>query len=135
MKARNIRLLLTVLFLTLMATLGMVGLTACVDTPEAPETDPDTTAPITEPDTPADTEPPTEESTEPPTEPAESDTEPEEEPAAPALGDRIDLVAHTLTAGDGKITLTMAAEVKEAGLTGTVKLTLSDASGTISESS
>ena len=41
MKARNIRLLLTVLFLTLLATLGMVGLTACVDTPEPPETDPD----------------------------------------------------------------------------------------------
>ena len=51
------------------------------------------------------------------------------------MGDRIDLVAHKLTAGDGKITLTMAAEVKEAGLAGTVKLTLSDASGVISESS
>ena len=131
MKARNIRLPLTVLFLTLMAILGLTGLTACVDTPAPPETDPATTAPITEPDTPADTEAPTEESTE----PAESDTEPEEEPVAPALGDRIDLVAHTLTAGNGKITLTMAVEVKEAGLTGTVKLTLSDASGTVSESS
>lgn len=86
----------------------------------------------TGPVTPADT---TEVPIETPTEPAESDTEPEEEPVAPALGDRIDLVAHTLTAGDGKITLTMAAEVKEAGLAGTVKLTLSDASGTISESS
>ena len=39
MKARNIRLLLTVLFFTLLAALGMVGLTACVDTPEPPETD------------------------------------------------------------------------------------------------
>ena len=78
MKARSIRLPLTVLFLTLLATLGSVVLTACVDTPEAPETDPDTTAPITEPDTPADTEAPTEESTEAPTEePTEAPTEEE----------------------------------------------------------
>jgi hypothetical protein len=72
-------------------------------------------------------------STETPTEPSKSDTEPEEEPATPALGDQIDLIAHTLTAGDGKITLAMTAEVKEAGLTGTVKLTLSDKDGAISD--
>ena len=71
--------------------------------------------------------------TETPTEPSESDTEPEEEPAAPALGDRLDLIARTLTAGDGKITLAMTAEVKEAGLTGTVKLTLSDKDGVLSD--
>ena len=38
------------------------------------------------------------------TETGSADTEPEEEPTAPALGDRLDLIAHTLTAGDGKIT-------------------------------
>ena len=86
-------------------------------------------------DTPTDPVGTTEMPTETPTEPAESDTEPEVEPSAPALGDRIDLVAHTLAAGDGKVTLTLTAEVKEEGLTGTVKLTLSDASGTLSESS
>ena len=111
------------LALLLLAT-GCTGPSVPSDTTEGTVTDTHTV--------PADT---TEAPTEPPTEPAESDTEPEEEPAAPALGDRIDLVAHTLTAGNGKITLTMAAEVKEAGLAGTVKLTLSDASGTVSESS
>ena len=112
-----------VLALLLLVT-GCTGPSVPSDTTEGTVTD----APTDPTDT---AEAPTEE----PTEPAESDTEPEEEPAAPALGDRIDLVAHTLVAGDGKITLTMAAEVKEEGLTGTVKLTLSDASGTISESS
>ena len=111
------------LALLLLAT-GCTGPAVPSDTTEGTVTE----APTDPADT---TETPTEE----PTEPSESDTEPEAEPAAPALGDQIDLIAHTLTAGDGKITLTMAAEAKEAGLAGTVKLTLSDANGMISESS
>ena len=119
------RKLLSALSLVL-ALLMMV--TAC----QGPALPADTTeGGVTEaPTDPADT---TETPTEEPAEPSESDTEPEEEPAAPALGDRLDLIAHTLTAGDGKITLTMAAEVKEEGLTGTVKLTLSDKDGAISD--
>jgi hypothetical protein len=111
------------LALLLLAT-GCTGPSVPTDTTEGTLTD-----------TPTDPSDTTEAPTEAPTEPAESDTEPEEEPAAPALGDQIDLIAHTLTAGDGKITLAMTAEVKEAGLAGTVKLTLSDANGMISESS
>ena len=63
------------------------------------------------------------------------DTEPETAPATPVMGERLDLIAHTLSAADGKVTLTLSAEVKEAGLTGTVKLTLSDKDGVISEQS
>ena len=110
-----------ILALLLLAT-GCTGPAVPSDTTEGTVTE--------APTDPADTiETPTEE----PTEPSESDTEPEAEPTVPALGDQIDLIAHTLTAGDGKITLTMAAEVKEAGLAGTVKLTLSDKDGTISD--
>ena len=113
------------LALLLLAT-GCTGPAVPTDTTEGTLTD----TPTDPSDT---TEAPTDVPTEAPTEPAESDTEPEEEPAAPALGDQIDLIAHTLTAGDGKITLTMAAEAKEEGLSGTVKLTLSDKDGIISD--
>ena len=109
------------LALLLLAT-GCTGPSVPTDTTEGTLTD-----------TPTDPSDTTEAPTEAPTEPAESDTEPEEEPAAPALGDRLDLIAHTLTAGDGKITLTLTAEAKEAGLSGTVKLTLSDKDGIISD--
>ena len=109
------------LALLLLAT-GCTGPAVPSDTTEGTVTE----APTDPADT---TETPTEE----PTEPSESDTEPEAEPTVPALGDQIDLIAHTLTAGDGKITLAMTAEVKEAGLTCTVKLTLSDKDGAISD--
>ncbi len=64
-------------------------------------------------------------------EPAES--EPAETPETPEPGDRLDLIAQTLTAEGNKVTLTYTVEVKEDGLTGTASLILSDESGVISE--
>ena len=118
---KKILLLLSVLIAVLLLA------TACRGEDLPDETTHDTAAPEA-PTDPTDTEEATD-----PADTKPADTEPEEEPAAPALGDKIDLIAHTLTAGDGKITLTMAAEVKEEGLTGTVKLTLSDKDGAISD--
>lgn len=86
-------------------------------------------------DTLAETDPaiPTETESEAPATPG--DTEPETEAPVPVLGERIDLVAHTLTAADSKVTLKLTAQVKEAGLAGTVSLTLEDGDGVIARQS
>ena len=118
--------LLTVLIAVLLFTSSCRG----NDLPD--ETASDTAVTDTSAD-PADTEGDGTVETADPAETGSADTEPETQPAIPALGDQIDLIAHTLTAGDGKITLTMAAEAKEEGLSGTVKLTLSDKDGIISD--
>ena len=62
-------------------------------------------------------------SSEPDTE-ASTPAEPETEPTVPVMGARMDLIAHTLTAADGKVTVTFAAEAKEEDIVGNVTFIL-----------
>lgn len=128
--------LLTAWIVLLLVTVGCTGTRN-----KQPETSAPGTETMAEPDDsgasavtdPVDTETTGEDDTE---EPASSaDTEPETEPATPVLGERIGLIAHTLTAADGKVTLKLTAEVKEAGLEGTVSLTLADGATVIARQS
>ncbi|MBQ3506954.1 MAG: glycoside hydrolase family 3 C-terminal domain-containing protein [Clostridia bacterium] len=53
-----------------------------------------------------------------------AETEADTEAPAPEMGSRMDLIAHTLTAEDGKVTLTFTADDKEEGPTGNVTFIL-----------
>lgn len=52
------------------------------------------------------------------------ETEAETQPPAPEMGSRMDLVAHTLTAADGKVTVTFDATAVAEGTTGNITLIL-----------
>ena len=83
------------------------------------------TGPATPDDTteaPADSTNITTDGTEVPTAPEETEPEPSE----PVMGSRIDLVPLTLSAADGKVTLTLLVDIKEEGLVGNVTLALLD---------
>ena len=53
-----------------------------------------------------------------------AETTAETEPSEPVMGARLDLVAHTLSGSDGKVTLTFAAEAMEEGITADVTFIL-----------
>ena len=99
-------------------------LTACTETVPPDVTDAADAEVTGVPDTDAPTEEPTGE-----------ETELETEPTPPEMGSRVDLIAHTLTVADGKVTLALTVDVLEEGMTASVKLTLSGADGVISEQS
>ena len=65
--------------------------------------------------------------TEAPTEPAESESEIQPpEPEEPVMGSRIELIPLSLSAADGKVSLTLCVDIKEEGLIGNVTLALLD---------